>query len=400
MARCRRTPTALSHSTGTNLVELRPAVSVGVDVADLQLGPPVPRPPLVLAVVANYPPTERPIFPMIVGKSPSAVTGPFDDIVLPHPGGLPLGEAFVIPEPELAVVTTGAGRHLSVAEAETAIAGYTVAQDITERHHEFGPARSPWTWDNLPAKTLGKSFDTFLPIGPVIATTDEPGSLHKRCWINDELVYEQRHDEMLWSPAELVSLVSRFMSLQAGTLILCGSGGRRDSQAPAGLAAGDILRTEIDGVGTMENRCRQEDLAGEPEIGVVVREVVLAAEPDVVFSFLTRPELHTRWFGDEVVLEPIPGGRYELRLDGGAAVAGEYVEVTRGRRVVVTFGWDVPNTPAPPGSTTVEYSITAEEAGARLRLVHSHLPASTVAAHEAGWDHYLAELKSAVDAAR
>ena len=251
-------PEALIANHWEELRDLRPGAAGGVDMRDMQLGPPVPRPPLVLAVIANYAPATRAIFPMIVGKAPSAVTGPFDDIVLPHPGDLPLGQAFVIPEPESAIVTGRAGRHLSLDQAARAITGYTVAQDITERYHEFGPALSPWTWEELPAKTLGKSFDTFLPIGPVIATTDEPGSLRKRCWINGELAYEQRHDEMLWRPPELVALVSKFMSLAAGTLILCGSGPRCDGMAPVGLAPGDVVRTEIDGIGTMENTCQLE----------------------------------------------------------------------------------------------------------------------------------------------
>ena len=110
---------------------------------------------------------------MVVGKSPTAICGPRDDIVLPAAARLPLGEAWVIPEPELGIVTLAAGRHVDPADAVDVIAGYVVAQDVTERRHEFGPSRGPWEWHDLPAKTLGKSFDTFCPIGPALVTPDE-----------------------------------------------------------------------------------------------------------------------------------------------------------------------------------------------------------------------------------
>ena len=225
------------------------------------LAAPVPHPPMILCVVANFPPTRRPELPMVVAKAPTSVIGPFDDVVLPDPSRLPLGQARVIPEPELAVVARAARRHLSLEEAQAAIAGFTVAQDITERTHEFGPASSPWTWENLPAKTLGKSFDSFCPMGPVLVTPDELadlGSAMKRCWINDKLVFEHSLGEMLWNPAELVSLISRFMTMPAGLVILCGSGGTTDRSPIPFLRSGDEVRTEIEGIGTMVNRCRLE----------------------------------------------------------------------------------------------------------------------------------------------
>lgn len=99
----------------------------GVPVARVRLGPPVPRPPMIVSVIANFPPTDRPLFPMIVGKSPSAIVGPFDDIVLPDPGRLPLGQSWVIPEPELGIVMRGGGRHLEGQRALDGDAGFVVA---------------------------------------------------------------------------------------------------------------------------------------------------------------------------------------------------------------------------------------------------------------------------------
>jgi 2-keto-4-pentenoate hydratase/2-oxohepta-3-ene-1,7-dioic acid hydratase in catechol pathway len=251
----------------------RGALSGGRAVSSARLGPPVPMPPLVLSVIANYPPTERADFPMIVGKSPTSVVGPNDDIVLPSPETLPLREAWVIPEPELGIVTRAAPRHLNASDAASFVAGFVVAQDVTERRHEFGSSPSPWTWSNLPAKTLGKSFDTFCPLGPALVTLDElddPSSLTKRCWINDQLVFEHSTADLLWDAAELVSLVSSFMTLPAGLVCLSGCGGTIDGSPIPFLQAGDVVRTEIDGVGTMVNRCVADARAG----GRVARVVV------------------------------------------------------------------------------------------------------------------------------
>ena len=242
---------------------MRGAASGGAPVGSVRLGPPVPTPPMVLSVVANFPPAERPAFPMVVGKSPTSVVGPGDDIVLPDPTRLPLRQAWVIPEPELGIVTRAGGRHLHAADAASSIAGFVVAQDVTERRHELGPSPGPssWTWSDLPAKTLGKSFDTFCPTGPALVTLDElpdPGALLKRCWINDRLVFEHSTADMLWSAVELVALISSFVTLPAGLLCLAGCGGTVDGSPIPFLAAGDEVRTEIEGIGTMVNTCVAE----------------------------------------------------------------------------------------------------------------------------------------------
>ena len=116
----------------------------------------------------------------------------------------------------MGVVTRAAGRHLDPDAAAAAIASFVVAQDITERRHEFGASPPPWSWSDLPAKTLGKSFDTFCPIGPALVALDDlddPTMLTKRCWINGRLTFEHSTADMLWSAVDLVSLVSSFMTL-------------------------------------------------------------------------------------------------------------------------------------------------------------------------------------------
>ena len=81
----------LAHWNDLVDVAGRGAFDGGVVLADVRLGPPVPRPPMIFSVVANFPPVQQPVFPMVVVKSPSAITGPFYDIVLPDPAPLPLG---------------------------------------------------------------------------------------------------------------------------------------------------------------------------------------------------------------------------------------------------------------------------------------------------------------------
>jgi 2-keto-4-pentenoate hydratase/2-oxohepta-3-ene-1,7-dioic acid hydratase in catechol pathway len=152
---------------------------------------PIPRPHAIFGVVANYPPAIAPTprVPMIFGKFPNSVTGPCDDIVLPDPANLPMQAEWTVPEAELAVVIGVAGRHIPQTRALEHVAGFTVAQDITERVHEFGPrGTSVGTMDYVSLKALGKSLDTFCPLGPVIVTLnefDDPLRLDLECRLDD-----------------------------------------------------------------------------------------------------------------------------------------------------------------------------------------------------------------------
>jgi uncharacterized protein YndB with AHSA1/START domain len=123
------------------------------------------------------------------------------------------------------------------------------------------------------------------------------------------------------------------------------------------------------------------------------REIVIDASPETVFKLLTVPEHHLRWEGTEVELDPRPGGVYRVLIAGSHQASGEFVEVVPNERIVHTFGWEHEGNPVPPGSSRVEYTLTAEGDKTRLRLVHSGLPdAQAVEMHIHGWDHYLARL--------
>ncbi len=128
------------------------------------------------------------------------------------------------------------------------------------------------------------------------------------------------------------------------------------------------------------------------EIGVLEREVRIAARPETIFPFLVDPDKMVRWQGISATLDPRPGGTYCCNITGRDIARGEFVAVEPPRRVVYTFGWEGEGELVPPGSSTVEITLTADGDGTILRLRHSGLPAEAQASHGEGWSHYLDRL--------
>ena len=125
---------------------------------------------------------------------------------------------------------------------------------------------------------------------------------------------------------------------------------------------------------------------------VLVREVRIAARPDIVFAYFTDPERMLRWKGVSADLDPKPGGVYDVRVDATHLARGEYVAVEPFHRVVFTWGW-VGDELVPPGSSTVEVTLRPDGEATLLRLCHSGLPTpESVAGHAEGWDHFLSRL--------
>lgn len=123
----------------------------------------------------------------------------------------------------------------------------------------------------------------------------------------------------------------------------------------------------------------------------LTREVHIAASPETIFPFFTDPEKMARWKGRSVRAEARPGGEYRLEVNEGAIAVGEYVEIDPPRRVVFTWGWE--GSPlVPPGSSTVEITLTPEGDGTLVTLQHRDLPESEIAPHGEGWDHFLPRL--------
>jgi len=123
---------------------------------------------------------------------------------------------------------------------------------------------------------------------------------------------------------------------------------------------------------------------------VLAHEVRIEARPEIVFEFLTDPDKMTQWKGDSAQLDARPGGVYRVQI-GQAVVVGEFVELDPPRRVVFTWGWEG-NDAVPPGSTTVEVTLTPDGEATILRLVHRDLPEEQRAEHEGGWKHFLPRL--------
>lgn len=215
------------------------------------LGPPVPRPSKVLAAALNYrrhaeeanlPIPER---PALFARFPSALAGPAADVELP-PGREQLDW-----EAEIVLVIGRRARHVRAADAWSYVAGVTAGQDVSDRAAQFeGPSQF----------TMAKSHDTFAPTGPLLVTLDElddPDDLALRCRLNDETVQDGRSSDLIFSAGELIAAASAVCTLEVGDLLFTGT--------PAGvgwgmepqrfLVPGDVLETELEGVGTLRNRC-------------------------------------------------------------------------------------------------------------------------------------------------
>lgn len=123
----------------------------------------------------------------------------------------------------------------------------------------------------------------------------------------------------------------------------------------------------------------------------VTVEVVVQASPETIFEFFTDPEKMLRWKGTRAELDPRPGGTFSVDVTHEALARGEYIEVDRPNRVVFTWGWEG-NEAVAPGSTTVEVTLTPQDDGTLVRLVHSDLPEDEREMHKHGWEHFLGRL--------
>jgi uncharacterized protein YndB with AHSA1/START domain len=135
-------------------------------------------------------------------------------------------------------------------------------------------------------------------------------------------------------------------------------------------------------------------VANATESIAIERELVIAASPETVWELLVDPEKAGAWMGTQSWSEPQVGGAYRVEVIPGHIASGEYLEVDAPRRLVHTWGWEGENA-VPSGSTRIEYELTPEGDGTRLRFVHSGLPTEeSKASHTQGWDHYFERLET------
>ncbi len=224
--------------------------------AGAALAPVVPHPPKIICVGLNYRGhilemgRELPEHPTLFAKYGNALLGPHDDLVIPDVSDR------VDWEVELGVVIGAPGRRLSPEDALGIIAGYTVVNDISMRD---------WQW-RTGEWLQGKSFVASTPVGPVLVTPDEVDhgrDLALSCSVDGAVMQSSRTSDLLFSPAQIVAYVSQFTSLQTGDLIATGTpggvGAGRDPQVF--LRAGQVVRTTVEGIGSLVNACVR-DVAG------------------------------------------------------------------------------------------------------------------------------------------
>lgn len=192
------------------------------------------------AAESNMPIPEEPVVFM---KAASCLSGPYDPIMLPQ------GSVKTDWEVELGVVIGTTARYVATAEALDYVAGYAVINDVSER--EFQLERGG-TWDK------GKGCDTFGPVGPYLVTRDEianPQRLGMWLDVNGRRMQTGNTSTMIFTVAEIVAYLSRFMSLHPGDLITTGTPpgvGLGLKPAPVYLKAGDQIRLGIDGLGVQQ----------------------------------------------------------------------------------------------------------------------------------------------------
>jgi len=219
-----------------------------LDVA--ALGPCVPAPRQVFAIGLNYRDhaTEAnipiPKEPIVFTKFSSCVAGPHADVVLTSDR--------VDYEVELVAVVGRGGRDIPTENALAHVAGFCVGQDISDRRRQFA--------DTPPQFSLGKSAAAFGPIGPSVVPLEalaDPNDLAIRCDLSGEPMQNSRTRELIFSVGELVSYLSRWCELGPGDLLFTGTpGGVGSVRNPRRyLVAGDVIESEIEGVGRLRNRC-------------------------------------------------------------------------------------------------------------------------------------------------
>lgn len=226
-----------------------------VVIADYRIGSPVARPTKVICVGLNYAKHAFESFmepspePIVFMKAPDSVVGPNDDIVIP-PNSLKTDY-----EAELCVVIGKNALYLkSEEQAAEHILGYTISQDVSERH---------WQVERSGQWTKGKSFPTFNPMGPWIVTADElaekklsPSNLSLSCTVDGELRQNSSTNDLIFGINHCIWYVSQFMELKAGDVINTGTpGGVGMALKPEKfLKGGEVITTTIEGIGTIKNK--------------------------------------------------------------------------------------------------------------------------------------------------
>ena len=220
------------------------------DLSTLDFAPLVPNPEKVICVGLNYlghiaeTGRPRPTHPTLFPKFARSLTGAFDDIPLPHDDESTSTDW----EAELTIVIGSTVRRARGADAAAAVAGWTVANDLSVRDFQ----------NRTPQFMPGKAWEGSTPVGPYLVVTDDGSTpdFPIECEVDGEVMQSSRTSELCFGPVELIEYISTFITLVPGDLILTGTPGgvgiARDPQVF--LRRGQTMVTRIDGVGECRNR--------------------------------------------------------------------------------------------------------------------------------------------------
>ncbi|MEO8097935.1 MAG: fumarylacetoacetate hydrolase family protein [Acidobacteriota bacterium] len=224
------------------------ATGPAYDLSAVKIIAPVPRPNKVICVGLNYRDhaaesrAEIPTVPTIFNKFPNVVIGPGAPIILPKASRKPDYEA------EFAFVIGKGGRHIPQARAMEHVFGYTIINDVSAR--DFQTATTQWL--------MGKTFDTFCPMGPWIVTADEitdPHALDISLEIGGETLQKSNTREMVFDLPKLIEYISTVVTLEPGDVCATGTpaGVGFARKPPRWLKAGEEVTVRISGIGALTN---------------------------------------------------------------------------------------------------------------------------------------------------
>jgi 2-keto-4-pentenoate hydratase/2-oxohepta-3-ene-1,7-dioic acid hydratase in catechol pathway len=222
-------------------------------LSDVKLCAPIPKPTKIICVGLNYrdhaieSKMEIPSRPTIFSKYNNTVIGPGDNIVIPNNTQKPDYEA------EFAFVIGKGGRHIKAADWPEHVFGYMNLNDVSARDVQL--AVSQWV--------MGKTFDTFAPMGPFLVTADEiedPHNLNISMTLNGETVQNSNTKELIFKIPELIEFLSSIMTLEAGDIVSTGtpSGVGMAWNPPKWLKPGDETVVTVEGLGSLRNTCIAE----------------------------------------------------------------------------------------------------------------------------------------------
>jgi 2-keto-4-pentenoate hydratase/2-oxohepta-3-ene-1,7-dioic acid hydratase in catechol pathway len=232
-------------------IETAPAFQLG----SVKLMAPIPRPPKIICIGLNYrdhaieSKLEIPTIPVVFSKYASSTIGAEEAIILPKNSEKPDYEA------EMAVVIGKNARHAKAEDWREYVFGYMNMNDVSAR--DFQMATSQWM--------IGKTFDTFAPMGPYLVTADEiadPHNLNISLTVNDEVLQNSNTRELIFRIPELIAYLSSVFTLEAGDVISTGtpSGVGFSYKPPKWLKHGDQVVVKVEGLGELSNPCIAEDL--------------------------------------------------------------------------------------------------------------------------------------------